>query len=352
MYKNFNKFIVRYPALGDLVYKLSEIQSYQDILDFWNSNPFFQQALFIASPNFHKTIKEIEVKKIKITDASVKEKKALLALYRYIVRITTRCTPFGLFSSISVCDSSINEDSGVKIEKLKNNVSITLDVTFANKIIDYLYTNYGNCPWYKYKINRSIYEIGGEFRYYEDYFDKDTIKVQISSIPKDKDINQIFSFLIEKNEFTFQEIANVVKNLEIDEETGKDFISELYNNKIIYSYYGINLIGEDTIILNDLLTNSDVSSKDRDFFYRLYSITRIADISLINFDYLLETYEKSPFHKGGNSFDTIFHFDLYNFKELNINTETKKDIIIDDTAILKFLALATKEKHERLRKCP
>lgn len=70
--------------------------SKQALLSFYRNHQLFQEAIMIASPNLHQALSGL---KSDVTDEELK--KIYPSLLNYFLRMSTRVTPFGLFSSVA-----------------------------------------------------------------------------------------------------------------------------------------------------------------------------------------------------------------------------------------------------------
>ena len=92
-YKLFNQFVLRTPTLP-LINEENGIKKEED-LKFYLEDPKFQEALLLASPNLYNKLFDYLNNELK----REKDKKTLpYSLLQYISRMTSRCTPFGLFA--------------------------------------------------------------------------------------------------------------------------------------------------------------------------------------------------------------------------------------------------------------
>jgi lantibiotic biosynthesis protein len=98
IYQSANFFMMRNALLSFTDYL--EIERASDpkkaLLDFYDNHGIFQEAIAIASPNLHKAIRST-----KSREAILKRDKIYLSLLKYFLRMSSRVTPFGLFSSVS-----------------------------------------------------------------------------------------------------------------------------------------------------------------------------------------------------------------------------------------------------------
>src|SRR6056297_3521977 len=102
-YKNFNKFVIRTPLLP-----LNYIQSIfrnqhtsnKELKNICN-NPQIQEAIFLASPVLHDQLIRWLNNELKVEKDLIRLKESVI---KYILRMGSRCTPFGLFAGYNIGD--------------------------------------------------------------------------------------------------------------------------------------------------------------------------------------------------------------------------------------------------------
>jgi hypothetical protein len=100
-YKHFNKFILRTPLfpIGLIKELLENEKTKNSQLKILCENKVVMEAIFLASPNLHNKI--VKWLRGELTDKKEIERLAQ-TVYKYIARMSCRCTPFGLFAGNSV----------------------------------------------------------------------------------------------------------------------------------------------------------------------------------------------------------------------------------------------------------
>jgi len=89
-------FMIRTPLLPfENFFQLSSKQNLDKILLSYLENPLIIEAISIASPNLIKALD-----KHSTSNSERKKEQALMSLLRYLLRMSTRATPFGLFACV------------------------------------------------------------------------------------------------------------------------------------------------------------------------------------------------------------------------------------------------------------
>lgn len=101
LFHSLNFFMVRSPILPMDFYKRlflddMSMESIITKIKRLSKDPFFQEAVFISSNSLYNSLRNWE----NITD-NKKEKQILHSFCKYLIRMSTRPTPFGLFSGVS-----------------------------------------------------------------------------------------------------------------------------------------------------------------------------------------------------------------------------------------------------------
>ncbi len=216
LYKPFNNFLVRTPLLP-----LQVLESFtEENLKQHFRNPVIGEAIFLASPVLHSEC-------IKWINNEIKEKKEetriIYSLMRYLLRMSTRCTPFGLFAGCTVGEwVEANEGQIANKEILQNPQSkykshTRLDMHYLCALSQNLTNNSIIREKLKFFPNSSIYKYGKQLRYVEYHYidkkrvhhlvaidDSEYIQAVLKATEKGSKINILADLLID-NEIDFEE---------------------------------------------------------------------------------------------------------------------------------------------------
>lgn len=265
-YHTFDFFIIRVPALS-----INAIR--EEMLEENVSNHKVQEAIYLASPDLFSKLESYCLNKI--VDPQ-KKQKIKLALYRYIIRMSTRCTPFGLFAGCTIGYISNNNQSNIRIKKIYRRTrlnmlvlekisSIILRINDINKNI-------------KYYPNTSLYKKGNKYRYIEYKLLKSTIFPQILSIDSSSYLNAIIK--IAKNGATIEELLLLLKKLGFEKEYALIYIKEIIQSQILTSELAPSTTGDDYFCkiiktTNKLNDNSKIKKQLEEVSHLLYTIDKI-----------------------------------------------------------------------------
>jgi len=240
-YQFFNEYVVRTPSFSCKNFQQA-ISSKDEITDVELkeifTNPVFQEAIYLASPNLHdELVKWINSEK----EFSQKEyQKLKQTLLKYYSRISTRCTPFGLFSFVHLG----NFDNEKAIDDNLNNIRDTkLDMHFLVSLAK----SFEKIPKLKNQLrffpNNSIYQIRDNIRYVEYEYNSGKRNYFISSAPFSNELQRVLEF--SKEGKTIPQIVKILINEEITENEAIEFVDELIENQVLVSEIEPNVSGKD-----------------------------------------------------------------------------------------------------------
>ncbi|KIC64801.1 lantibiotic dehydratase family protein [Chryseobacterium taiwanense] len=249
-YQFFEEFVVRTHLLSCKKFqeKVNKDEISDEELKDIFVNPVFQEAVYLASPSLHKELnKWINSEKVLSPKEIEKLKHTLL---KYYSRISTRCTPFGLFSGVGL---------GKFSNDILNQLSFEdddLQPTINNKIRDTkldmhflvsLAQHFVNVPEIRNKLsfypNNSIYIVGRKIRYIEYEYNNGKREYIISSAPISRELQEILEF--SKQGKTIGDIANILVNSEITQDEAIEFVGELIDNQVLISKLEPTVSGND-----------------------------------------------------------------------------------------------------------
>lgn len=254
-FSSFSSFVLRTPRLS--FDKLLSILHNKVYLKEWIKDESIQEALFLGSPTVYQEL----LKYLNNEPFNKKEKERLLyTIVKYLSRMSTRCTPFGLFSGCAV--GIINEKTNIVLDNTYKRLT-RLDMYYlcslANKIC--------NDPTIKNKIkfyaNNTLYKIDNQYRYIEYSYKKEKRIHQIIKVESNKYLDFIIN--IAKEGILISKLVYLTCNhFSLNSNEVEEYVDELICSQILLSEFEPSITGDDYLsrIINLLKTNeikSDLS---------------------------------------------------------------------------------------------
>lgn len=226
-YKPFSNFIFRTPTLP-----FKEL-----FLDGLEKNTVIQEAVYLASPILYTELQKIENGDMK---SEIEKKRILLSLIRYISRMSTRCTPFGLFAGCGT--GVIGEETNITLQETIRRTT-RLDMYYLCTLYDSLIRKEELKNKIKYYPNSSLYAIGKKIRYVETKYTTNRRKYQIAEVKKTSYLNFIINKA--KNGRSTQELVDLLVNDYITINDATDYIYELIDAQILVAELSNSVTGDD-----------------------------------------------------------------------------------------------------------
>ncbi|MBP2618721.1 lantibiotic dehydratase family protein [Chryseobacterium jejuense] len=247
-YQFFDEYIVRTPLFSSK--KFLEVINKDEISDEELKNKFadhseFLEAIYLASPDLHEEITRwLHAEK----SLSQKEHQKLKhTLLKYYSRMSTRCTPFGLFSGVGL--GKFNEDYKNRASHEDNLYAdylvrdTKLDMYFLVSLVQYFVKTLEIRNKLLFYPNNTIYRVGTKIRYIEYQYLGGKRDYIISSAPLSDELQDVLQF--SKQGKTIHELTEILITEEITQEDASEFIDELIDNQVLTSEIEPNVSGRD-----------------------------------------------------------------------------------------------------------
>ncbi|MEG1311707.1 MAG: lantibiotic dehydratase [Romboutsia sp.] len=274
-YKAADIYMARTPMLSiekfeeifsDKNSKENVIENIDKLLD----NKFFLEALSVASPTLFESVKE------KQFNDNKKKEKIYNSLAKYIIRSTSRTTPFGLFTGISI--GKFSDKSSIKLNKSSfHKKRARVDMEWLYKLIYTIEKNEDMREKLKVRFNNTCIVKGD--RLDNILVDGELYDNSLNSISSVKYTNQVINVMNLTKEFvTYNnlklEMEKINPNVEKEKICG--FIDTLFKNEFIISELRPPLINADPFkYILSILSEND---KCKELYRQLIEIDNLIEI--------------------------------------------------------------------------
>ncbi|AYY83302.1 lantibiotic dehydratase [Chryseobacterium indologenes] len=260
-YQFFNEYMIRTPLFS---YKKfyekvgGEEVSDEELREIFNDK-VFQEAIYLASPNLYEELSKYFSSE---REVSAKEYQKLKnTILKYYSRMCTRCTPFGLFSNVSIgnFDDVVREISDHTDDLVRDT---RLDMHFLVTLGQHFVKTQEIRQKLLFFPNSTIYKLGNKIRYIEYQYANGKREYIISSAPLSEELQQILEF--SKAGKTIQQLSEILVNEEITWEDALDFLEELVDNQVLVSELEPNVSGIDflealLLVLHRIKADKEIS---------------------------------------------------------------------------------------------
>lgn len=195
----------------------------------------FLTSIYWSSPDIYNLISLNKRSSLK----KVEQDKLFYTLKKYVIRATTRTTPFGTFSG---CGFKSFQNSTFNSIYRKSRIDMELLQTIKNLVEkdEFCKRNL------KYGINNTIYEVSEEFRYYEKVSVLNKVNFHLSSIESDSYVRKLFSGIGTKY-LPINEIVTLLKD-DFGKEEILEFIFKLIDEGVLMSELHLKLNLESDLV--------------------------------------------------------------------------------------------------------
>jgi len=337
-YHFFEEYVVRTPLFSRRNFQeKAEKEAFSDaeLLEIC-SNPVFQEAIYLASPDLYKELKSwLDSEKELSSSQHQKLKNTIL---KYYIRMSMRCTPFGLFSGVGLGKFSnenlkqfnqetINKQKTGNQQQSNNNQlrDTKLDMHLLVSLAKTLEKNSDIRRKLQYFSNNSIYKVGKKIRYVEYEYKEGKREYIISSAPLSEELQQVLDFT--KKGKTISETAKILINGEINHEDAAEFLEELIDNQVLVSEVEPNVSGGDYLEILISVLNKIDAKKEVGILTNIKEKLNQVDLHFGNSVSLYSEIEgQIAAFQTDYQQKYLFQTDLYFKNEWNISNHWKKEI--------------------------
>lgn len=231
-YQSFSKFVLRTSLLPLSFYEnlTSEIKISESKYIELVEDPIIKEAIFLGSPPLFEELSRWKNGEINENKKIEKLKSSLL---KYVARMSSRCTPFGIFAGCAV--GEMKDFTSIQIENYEYNKRHTrLDMNYLVSLSQDLVQSKHIREQLLFFPNSSIYKAGDELRYVEyKYLDSKPyfhMVVAQDSYYLKKVLNRTRS-----KGAKLRELAEFLSDEDVDYEDALGFVNELIDGQFLVS---------------------------------------------------------------------------------------------------------------------
>lgn len=251
-YSICDSYAIRTPLFSYRV--LNDIYNSQSLdTSLWElfKSPVVQEAIYIASPSFYE-----QLKKHKQTN-SKNHLKLTISLLKYITRLCTRCTPFGLFSGMAM--GNFADETDIVLNSIDQHKRYTsLDFEFLGQLANNLTQQTGLLNMLQFYPNTSLYQSGEQLRYIETVYENNKKHYVLQRLAPDQIIKKVLDFAKKGQDYT--SLVNFIVQSDFVKEAAQNYVQQLIDYQILISNLEPYSIGQDfkDYLIETLNDHSDI----------------------------------------------------------------------------------------------
>ena len=239
-------FILRSPAKSiSSLHELNKLSSFDIARKFDQifRNIDEQESIYLASPDLHKEL--IKWLQIPLENSNKLNSPILQTLYKYTIRKSFRCTPYGNFAGVSVGDvTEATTNLAINTLNYIHKKHTRLDMNYVCEIYNFLILKNPNLKRkLKYSLNTTIYKYDDSYRYYEYHLKNKNRQYYLVSVKSNNYLEKVIEVAKEKT--AYDELIRTVENKKITKEQSENFINTLIKNQVLVSELEPTITGEE-----------------------------------------------------------------------------------------------------------
>jgi len=236
-YKLFEHYVLRTPLFP--VQKLLEFNpDNSEHIDALLQDNIFLEAVFLASPELYDEIQHHKNHK----SSKGKDEKLLFAITKYLSRMCSRATPFGLFAGVN--SGRFDVKTNLKLSDISSFVRHTrLDMNYLVALAQDLSKQEHIKKQILFYPNTSIYKIGNYIRYIEYYYENAKRIHEIVSVENSIYLEQILEAA--QNGARFDSLAMCIANNEVTIDEARGFVDQLIVSQLLISELEPGVTGDE-----------------------------------------------------------------------------------------------------------
>ncbi|MCF0072989.1 lantibiotic dehydratase [Dyadobacter sp. CY261] len=201
------------------------------------SQPAMLEAIYLASPELYSTFTGLIEGRVKTG-----VEKLLMTLYKYLVRMTSRSTPYGMFAGCAI--GEIGESTSIEFDtNAPFYTHSRLDMNYVAEMAEGLLKKETIRGRLKFSPNSSLYRIGDTYRYVESSLNNKKRFYTLTSVNANTYLDCIL--LTARHGATVGELAESIVSGDISRQEASRYVDQIIDAQILTSELAATVTGDE-----------------------------------------------------------------------------------------------------------
>ncbi|KAA2241354.1 hypothetical protein F0L74_15730 [Chitinophaga agrisoli] len=202
-------------------------------------DPYLLEAIYIASPELFQELRKWQDGELK---AEKEVNKLTASLYRYLLRMCTRCTPYGLFAGCAT--GQLGPTTQVTLGPMEQHKKhCRLDMNYVAELAAMITRIPAIQEQLVYYPNNSLYRIGDSYRYAAYSIQNKFRYYDLTSVDCTEYLQKIIHTATPGA--TLQQLCDCITDDDISMEEAREFIQELSDSQLLVSELEPTVTGDE-----------------------------------------------------------------------------------------------------------
>ncbi|HEV2481172.1 MAG TPA: lantibiotic dehydratase [Puia sp.] len=218
------------------------------------------------------------------------EQKLLQTLYKYLLRMATRATPFGLFAG---CAGGVIGDATKIVVSTREKVHIhrRLDMNYVEELAEMFVANKAIGDKLRFYPNSSIYRIHDQYRYVAYELTNRVRSYRVVSVQHSSYLEDLIA-IANKGILRLELVAHLCAN-DIEKEEAEAFIQELIDSQLLLSELEPTVTGEEFFtVLRRIVTATGAAHEQAEMLLEIEMLLSAGQRGVIGYERVLQLIER------------------------------------------------------------